>query len=84
MYDKLLLRDNQNFASEKLGNFFITILLPQAFFTSEKPSVYAGFRGSVNYSHSIVAGGLLVMSYTTRLTPSTSLIMRLEVRPNRS
>ena len=62
----------------------ITILLPQAFFTSEKPSVYAGFLGYVNYSHSIVAGGLLVISYTTRLTPSTSLMIRLEVRPSKS
>lgn len=26
-----------------------------------------------DYSHSIVAGGLVVMSYTTRLTPLTSL-----------
>src|SRR5512138_2643414 len=29
------------------------------------------------HSHSIVAGGLLVISYTTRLIPSTSLTMRL-------
>ena len=29
------------------------------------------------YSHSIVAGGLEEMSYTTRLTPGTSLINRL-------
>src|SRR3954471_13020642 len=29
------------------------------------------------YSHSIVAGGLLEMSYTTRFTPRTSLIIRL-------
>lgn len=36
------------------------------------------------YSHSIVAGGLLLISYTTRLTPSTSLTMRLLTRANRS
>lgn len=30
------------------------------------------------YSHSIVAGGLPVMSYTTRLMPFTSLTMRRE------
>src|SRR6266498_5803804 len=29
------------------------------------------------YSHSIVPGGLDVMSYTTRFTPATSLTMRL-------
>ena len=36
------------------------------------------------YSHSIVAGGLLLMSYTTRFTPGTSLTMRDEMRPSRS
>ena len=30
------------------------------------------------HSHSIVPGGLLVMSYRTRLTPDTSLQMRAE------
>ena len=32
----------------------------------------------LNYSHSIVPGGLLVISRTTRFTPFTSLTMRLE------
>lgn len=32
-----------------------------------------------DYSHSIVAGGLLVMSYATRFTPGTSATMRLEI-----
>lgn len=36
------------------------------------------------YSHSIVAGGLELTSYTTRFTPRTSLIMRLLIRPNTS
>ncbi len=31
------------------------------------------------YSHSIVAGGLLEMSSTTRLIPRTSLMMRFEI-----
>src|SRR6185312_4726531 len=31
------------------------------------------------YSHSIVAGGFELTSYTTRFTPSTSLMMRLEM-----
>ena len=30
-----------------------------------------------NHSHSIVAGGLLLTSYVTRLMPRTSLMMRL-------
>src|SRR5262249_8024625 len=33
------------------------------------------------YSHSIVAGGFEVMSYTTRLIPFTSFTMRLEMTP---
>lgn len=49
-----------------------------------KTQCFQGFAGFVSYSHSIVAGGLDVMSYTTRLTPSTSLMMRLEVRPSKS
>src|SRR5450432_2357532 len=36
------------------------------------------------YSHSMVAGGLDEMSYTTRLTPFTSLIIRVEMRANKS
>ena len=31
------------------------------------------------YSHSIVAGGFVLMSYTTRFTPLTSLTMRVEI-----
>ena len=36
------------------------------------------------YSHSMVAGGLLEMSYTTRLTPRTSLMIRLLIRASTS
>ena len=36
------------------------------------------------YSHSIVLGGLELMSYTTRLTPVTSLMMRLDTRARNS
>jgi prophage regulatory protein len=39
-----------------------------------------GWMGQ-NHSHSIVPGGLLVTSYTTRLTPLTSLMMRVAVSP---
>ena len=35
------------------------------------------------HSHSIVAGGLPEMSYTTRLMPRTSLMMRLETLDSR-
>ncbi len=37
-----------------------------------------------SYSHSMVAGGLPEMSYTTREMPFTSLIMRLETLPKNS
>jgi hypothetical protein len=33
------------------------------------------------HSHSIVPGGLLVTSYTTRLIPFTSLMIRVATRP---
>src|SRR6266446_2210037 len=38
-------------------------------------------RGPPPYSHSIVPGGLLVTSYTTRFTPLTSLMIRVAVSP---
>ncbi len=43
-------------------------------------AILAGAR----YSHSIVLGGLEEMSYTTRFTPLTSLMMRDEIRPRSS
>src|SRR5262249_35867644 len=33
----------------------------------------------VHHSHSIVAGGLLLISYTTRFTPDTRLMIRVEI-----
>lgn len=36
------------------------------------------------HSHSIVAGGLLVMSYATRFTPGTSATMRPDTRASTS
>ena len=41
-----------------------------------RPQCFQGFAGFVSYSHSTVAGGLVVISYTTRLTLGTSLTMR--------
>jgi len=35
------------------------------------------------HSHSIVPGGLLVTSYTTRFTPFTSLMIRVAARPKK-
>ena len=39
--------------------------------------------GFLAYSHSIVAGGLPEMSYTTRLMPRISLMMRFDTLPSR-
>ena len=36
------------------------------------------------HSHSMVPGGLLVMSSTTRLTSRTSLVIRVEIRASTS
>jgi len=36
------------------------------------------------YSHSIVAGGLLEISYTTRFTPRTSFMILLAISPSTS
>ena len=41
-------------------------------------------RLSGSYSHSMVAGGFELTSYVTRLTPSTSLMIRVEMRPRTS
>jgi hypothetical protein len=41
-------------------------------------------RRGKDHSHSMVAGGFEEMSYTTRLMPRTSLLMRLEMRPRSS
>jgi len=38
----------------------------------------------VTYSHSIVAGGLLLTSYTTRFTPRTLLMIRVLILPSTS
>ena len=43
-----------------------------------------GFRLFGGYSHSILAGGLVVTSYSTRLQPLTSPTMRVAMRPRRS
>src|SRR5262249_20211125 len=44
----------------------------------------AGYDGGERYSHSIVPGGLLVTSSTTRFTSGTSLVIRVEMRAMRS
>jgi len=43
-------------------------------------SCHEGIEPVEAYSHSIVAGGLLLTSYVTRLIPRTSLMMRVDTR----
>src|ERR1700689_1642051 len=43
--------------------------------------IFGYARLGLNHSHSIVPGGFDVMSETTRLTPLTSLMMRVAVSP---
>src|ERR1041384_7728598 len=45
---------------------------------------HTNLGGRSGHSHSIVAGGLELTSYTTRFTPRTWLMMRLEIRPSTS
>jgi len=52
--------------------------------TGQKPCIHAGLSRFNGHSHSIVAGGLLVMSYTTRFTPLTSLMIRLDAAASSS
>ncbi len=57
-------------------------------FPTQKPQFCKGkarfkvYEKCIDYSHSIVAGGLPLTSYTTRLMPRTSLMMRLDTRPS--
>jgi hypothetical protein len=48
------------------------------------PIVAESTRLTSIHSHSIVAGGLPEMSYTTRLIPRTSLMIRFDTCPSRS
>ncbi|MEY9109414.1 hypothetical protein ABH999_005610 [Bradyrhizobium yuanmingense] len=71
-----------------------TRVLPALASTSlktKKPASLRAFQGFTflvpgranqpDHSHSIVPGGLLVTSYTTRFTPFTSLMIRVAVSP---
>lgn len=53
-------------------------------FRNAKVQHFKAFQPFGDYSHSIVAGGLLVISYTIRLMWSTSLMIRLETFSNTS
>src|SRR6185312_9606000 len=48
------------------------------------PEQAAARASLLSHSHSMVAGGFELTSYTTRFTPSTSLMIRLEMLANTS
>lgn len=60
-----------------------TRLFVPFFLTALRPLLSFPIRHAL-YSHSIVAGGLDEMSYTTRFTPRTSLMIRFDMRPSTS
>ena len=58
---------------------------------TKKPLKIRGFLPAIalacqtgHHSHSIVAGGLPEMSYTTRLIPRTSLMIRFDTLPSKA
>ncbi len=64
---------------------FTFILSPHPIFVNKKRTLFKiMFVSFVFYSHSIVAGGLLVISYTTRLICFTSFTILVEITSNTS
>jgi hypothetical protein len=57
---------------------------PSALSLSKGETLSALADDGRRYSHSMVAGGFDEMSYTTRLMPRTSLMMRDEILASRS
>src|SRR5664279_5895013 len=72
-------RDRQEVGSHRVEQD--PLELSQAFTVAiDYPSTLCGSTSHTgDHSHSIVPGGLLVTSYTTRLIPFTSFTMRLEI-----
>ena len=79
--------DEQADQIESTGKLFpIARLAPSPHRGREVPPPRAASRraSSSGYSHSMVPGGLLVTSSTTRLTSATSLVIRVEIRSSTS
>ena len=65
-------------------DFFIHFLLSKVSAKVQHLERISQQLPDINLSHSIVAGGLPEMSYTTRDTPDISLMMRREERSRKS
>ena len=71
------------------GNFFLRfynwlLVQPDGFLANRQQKKVADKRQYERiYSHSIVAGGLELMSYTTRLIPLTLLMISLDIFPSK-
>lgn len=63
---------------------FSTKIVPTDIKKARKRPFYRLLRAFENYSNSIVAGGLLVQSYSTLLTPLTSFTIRFATLLNTS
>ncbi len=61
-----------------VGNLQSAICSRQSAVGSRQSAITNHKQKTSNYSHSIVAGGLELMSYTTRFTPFTRLMISLE------
>ena len=77
-YERFIDEDLNKFSNLTTGKVYWNVL------NKERRGEYLGSTVQViphikipPYSHSTVAGGLLVISYTTRLMPGTSFVIRL-------
>lgn len=73
--------DSTIYEMEQRGEFPRRFALSPRCVVSRRPfSVWVG----LNHSHSIVPGGFDVTSYTTRLMPRTSLMIRVAAAPRKA
>jgi hypothetical protein len=63
-------------SQHRITSFFV---FPLSQFMRAKVHTSLNGRFRFSYSHSMVAGGLLVMSYTTRLMWATSFTIRVDI-----
>ena len=73
--------DKAAYTSSETSRIWIVLLMPHHL---HAPAHVAMQLCMTHYSHSIVPGGLEVMSRVTRLISRTSLVMRVEIFSSRS
>lgn len=70
--------------SKKLSSTLDYTLVSNKYTRQTRMQLHIIVKVSKNYSHSMVAGGLELISYTTRLTPFTLLIISLDIFARKS